>query len=137
MNQYNVRSQIPDVDTYIHVRLQAGLSEKTVEAATKGLANSLFGVTAYVGDEPVGIGRVIGDGGCFFEIVDIAVVPEHQGQGLGRRIMEALMVWVHEHAPKSAYVSLMADHGTPAFYQKFGFKLAELPKSAGMFLRIR
>lgn len=137
MSQYDVRSQIPDVDTYIRVRLQAGLSEKTIEAATKGLANSLFGITTYVGCEPVGIGRVIGDGSCFFEIADIAVVPEHQGQGLGRRIMEAFMVWVHEHVPKSAYVSLMADHGTQAFYQKFGFQLAELPKSAGMFLRIR
>ena len=25
------------------------------------------------------MGRVIGDGGCFFEVVDIAVVPAHRG----------------------------------------------------------
>jgi len=30
----------------------------------------------------------------------------------------------------------MADHGTPDFYQQFGFTKAELPKSAGMYLRI-
>ncbi|WP_373454357.1 hypothetical protein [Cereibacter changlensis] len=27
------------------------------------------------------MGRLIGDGGCFFQIVDIAVDPSHQGQG--------------------------------------------------------
>ena len=133
---YEVRSEIPLAEDYIRIRLAAGLSEKTREAAEVGLKNSLFAVTVFAGSEPVGIGRVIGDGGCFFEIVDIAVLPEHQGRGLGRRIMEALLNYIYENAPLSAYVSLMADHGTPAFYERFGFKRAELPKSAGMYLRI-
>lgn len=34
------------------------------------------------GNRAVGMGRVIGDGGCFFQIVDIAVDPADQGQGL-------------------------------------------------------
>ena len=134
--QYDVRTQIPSAKDYIRIRLAAGLSEKTQEAAQIGLKNSLFSVIVYHGSDPVGLGRVVGDGGCFFEIVDIAVMPEHQGQGLGRRIMEALIDYLDEHAPKSAYVSLMADHGTPAFYEQFGFKRLEMPKSAGMYLRI-
>ncbi len=79
---------------------------------------------------------MVGDGGCFFEIVDIAVLPEHQGRGVGKLIMDALMVYLHEHAPESAYVSLMADHGTPDFYEKFGFTRAQAPKAAGMYLRL-
>jgi ribosomal protein S18 acetylase RimI-like enzyme len=90
------------------------------------------------------LGRIIGDGGCFFQVVDIAVLPEHQQKGVGRHIMDALMSYLmdalmsylHKHAPKSAYISLMADHGTPAFCEKFGFVRAESPKSAGMYLRI-
>ena len=136
MERYEVRAIVPSADDYIRIRLAAGLSEKTEEAAEKGLRNSLFAATVFHNSEPVGIGRVIGDGGCFFEVVDIAVLPEHQGRGLGRRIMASLMNYIHTHAPRSAYVSLMADHGTPAFYERFGFQRAELPKSAGMFLRI-
>ncbi len=133
---YEVRVQLPSVEDYIRIRLGAGLSRKSVEAATIGLKNSLFGVVVFFGAEPVGIGRVIGDGGCFLEIVDIAVLPEHQDKGVGRRIMTALMDYIHEHAPSSAYVSLMADHGTPAFYERFGFTRAQLPESAGMYLRV-
>lgn len=136
MADYKVLSQIPSVEDYLRIRLAAGLSRKTEEAATIGLRNSLFAVTVVFRGEAIGIGRVIGDGGCFFEIVDIAVLPQHHKKGVGKRIMEALMAYIYEHAPKSAYVSLMADHGTPSFYEKFGFTRAELPKSAGMYLRI-
>jgi ribosomal protein S18 acetylase RimI-like enzyme len=93
-------------------------------------------VVVYGGDQPVGIGRVVGDGGCFFEVVDIAVRPEHQKKGLGDRIMKALMAYLHANAPSTAYVSLMADHGTPKFYERYGFEASVLPRKAGMFLRI-
>lgn len=92
---------------------------------------------AYWGSVPIGIGRVIGDGGCFFEVVDIAVLPAHQKKGVGDLIMRALMGYIHENAPPTAYVSLMADHGTPKFYERYGFQPSVLPKKAGMFLRIQ
>ncbi len=133
---YELRTQVPAVDDYIRIRLAAGLSRKTLEAATIGLKSSLFAVTVFHEDEPVGIGRVVGDGGCFFEIVDIAVLPEHQKKGVGRLIMDAVMSYLHANAPSSAYVSLMADHGTPEFYERFGFTRAEAPNAAGMHLRI-
>lgn len=133
---YEVRAQVPAVDDYIRIRLAAGLSRKTLEAATVGLKNSLFAVTVFHENEPIGIGRVVGDGGCFFEIVDIAVRPEHQKKGVGRLIMDAVMSYLHANAPSSAYVSLMADHGTPEFYERFGFTRAQAPDSSGMYLRI-
>ena len=134
---YHVKSEIPDVRTYIDIRLAAGLSRKSEEAAAVGLKNSLFGVVVYSSETPIGIGRVIGDGGCFFEVVDIAVLPEHQKKGVGDSIMSSLMNYIHENAPSTAYVSLMADHHTPHFYERYGFKISEMPKSAGMFLRIK
>jgi ribosomal protein S18 acetylase RimI-like enzyme len=134
--EYEVRHEIPDVETYISIRLAAGLSRKSPEAATVGLKNSLFGVVAYGDGRPIGIGRVVGDGGCFFQIVDIAVLPQYQKRGLGRAIMENLMEYIHREAPPTAYVSLMADHGTPDFYEKFGFEKSLPPKKSGMFLRI-
>jgi len=133
---YELVHEIPPVDDYIRIRLAAGLSRKSAEAATIGLSNSIAAVCVYSGRERVGIGRVIGDGGCFFEIVDIAVLPEHQKRGLGDMIMLALMNFLHTHAPDTAYVSLMADHGTPEFYKRFGFETSLPPEKSGMFLRI-
>ncbi len=133
---YELRTEIPAVNDYIEIRLKAGLSRKSEEAATVGLKNSIFGVVVYFNNVPIGIGRIIGDGGCFFEITDMAVLPEHQHKGIGTLIMNALVTWLMENAPVTAYVSLMADHGTPEFYAKFGFTKAELPKSSGMYMRI-
>ncbi|WP_317932902.1 GNAT family N-acetyltransferase [Halioxenophilus sp. WMMB6] len=133
---YELKEEIPDIDVYIAIRLAAGLSRKSVEAASIGLPNSIYSVVVYFSGVAIGIGRVIGDGGCFFEITDIAVRPEHQQQGVGRKIMQALVDYLHANAPATAFVSLHADHGTPEFYKKFGFSLAELPKSAGMYMRI-
>ncbi len=133
---YELRTEIPAVNDYIEIRLKAGLSRKSEEAATVGLKNSIFGVVVYFNNVPIGIGRIIGDGGCFFEITDMAVLPEHQHKGVGTLIMNALVTWLMENAPVTAYVSLMADHGTPEFYAKFGFTKAELPKSSGMYMRI-
>lgn len=133
---YELKYETPSVDDYIEIRLAAGLSRKSVEAAEIGLSNTLCGVIVYSGELPIGIGRVIGDGGCFFEIVDIAVKPEHQKNGLGDMIMEGLMAYINENAPDTAYVSLIADHGTPEFYKRFGFVPSLPPEKSGMSLRI-
>ena len=81
------------------------------------------------------MGRVVGDGGCFFQIVDVAIQPDYQGQGIGRGIMARLMKRLHDDAPKSAYVSLIADGSAFNLYSKFGFELTA-PTSAGMALRL-
>ena len=135
--QYELREGVPSVSDYINIRLKAGLSRKSEEAAEIGLSNSIFSVVAYFNNLPIGIGRVIGDGGCFFEITDMAVLPEHQKKGVGALIMESLVNYLHSNAPSTAYVSLMADHGTPHFYQKYGFTLSKMPKSSGMYMHIK
>lgn len=96
---YELKYETPSVDNYIEIRLAAGLSRKSVEAAEIGLSNTLCALTIYSDEVPIAIGRVIGDGGCFFEIVDIAVKPEHQKQGLGDMVMEGLMSYINENAP--------------------------------------
>jgi ribosomal protein S18 acetylase RimI-like enzyme len=81
------------------------------------------------------MGRVIGDGGTAFQIVDIAVEPAHQGQGLGKRIMAALMDKLNNDAPAGAYVSLIADGDAKHLYAKYGFEPV-MPASIGMATRI-
>jgi GNAT superfamily N-acetyltransferase len=131
---YTTRAEIPSATTYMHLRVSAGLSPKSAEASASGLPNSLFAIQVLHGDEVVGMGRVIGDGGCFYQVVDIAVLPAHQGQGLGKLIMRTISAWITDHVPPTGYVSLIADGQAQQLYSQFGFELTA-PKSVGMGLR--
>jgi ribosomal protein S18 acetylase RimI-like enzyme len=122
---------VPAIDTYRHLRVATGLSPKPLEAAAAGLPNSWHGVTVHHGAETVGMGRVIGDGGCFFQIVDICVLPDHQGRGLGKLIMTELTAELERRAPAGAYLSLIADGDARHLYAKFGFT-ETAPESVAM-----
>ncbi|KAF2205877.1 hypothetical protein GQ43DRAFT_158507 [Delitschia confertaspora ATCC 74209] len=78
----------------------------------------------------VAMGRLIGDGALFLQLVDVAVHPDHQKKGLGKRIMGLLVEYVDEHAPH-AYVSLVADPMGQELYPKFGFE--DVRPGVGMF----
>ncbi len=105
-----VTYDIPTCEDYCALRINAGMSPKTREAAEKGLPNALFTVTLYDKDRLIGMGRVIGDGGTVFQIVDIAVLKSYQGQGYGSQIMEHIMKYIKNVAVESTYVSLIADY---------------------------
>lgn len=125
--------EVPKVHEYLKLRRVSGLRERASQAAELGLKRSLFAVTLYteVG-EAIGMGRVVGDGGCNFEVVDIAVHPDYQGQGHGRLIMEHIMEYLRENVPSGSYVCLIAN--TPWLYEKFGFEPCA-PKLTGMHLK--
>ncbi|MGA1600290.1 MAG: N-acetyltransferase, partial [bacterium] len=74
LTSYSCLLETPSVQTYQALRVGSGLSRKTDEAAVRGLPNTLFAVQILHDSQPVGMGRVIGDGGCFFQVVDIAVL---------------------------------------------------------------
>jgi len=119
--QVELVERFPGADDYCRLRADAGMAPPTIEAARRGLPNTLYVVSLLRDGEVVGMGRVIGDGGCFFIVVDIAVTPSLQGQGLGKRIMTALDAWLRANAPPSAVVSLVADGDAKHLYARFGF----------------
>ncbi|KKB10490.1 hypothetical protein VE25_17255 [Devosia geojensis] len=131
---YTLVPATPGVDDYRRLRVEAGLSPKSEDSARTGLPNTWFGVTVLYEGRAIGMGRVIGDGGTAFQIVDIAVEPAHQGKGLGKRIMGALMDHLHANAPAGAYVSLIADGDARHLYAKYGFEPV-MPASIGMATR--
>lgn len=135
MTEYDLRDETPLQADYLRLRLVSGLSPKTAQAAAAGLPKTVFAVTVRWGDEVVGMGRIIGDGGLFFQVVDIAVEPTHQGRGLGKAIVARLVDHLRNHAPSSAYVSLVADGEAHRLYSQFGFK-PTAPRSIGMALVI-
>ena len=135
MTDFALTVEIPGVEEYRQLRVAAGLTAKSELSAESGLAGSLFAVCIRKDDTLIGMGRVIGDGGLNYEVVDVAVHPDFQRQGLGYRIMEALVDYLHSNAPETSFVCLIADRSAPALYQKFGFDFTA-PVSVGMALRL-
>jgi ribosomal protein S18 acetylase RimI-like enzyme len=66
----------------------------------------------------VGVGRALSDGVDCSYICDIAVLPNHQGSGLGREIIAKLVDLSRGHKK----IILYAVPGKETFYRKFGFK---------------
>jgi ribosomal protein S18 acetylase RimI-like enzyme len=136
MNQLTtIENEIP-TEVYRYLREKTGLSPKTHEAADKGLQNSIYSLLIKDCEEPIGMGRIIGDGGCHCQVVDICVLPDYQGKGIGKIIMEKIMNFIDTELPESCYISLIADGPANHLYAKFGFKEV-MPKSRGMYYRVQ
>ena len=127
--------EIPSIEEYRNLRVICGLSPNSLDAASKGLPNSLFSTTIRYQNSLVGMGLIVGDGGCNLEVVDIAVHPEYQQRGIGQMIMTSIMSFIAKNSPESAYVSLIADDHSPALYSKYSFELTT-PRSVGMALKV-
>ncbi len=90
--------------------------------ARRSLDNSIYSVVALHRATAVGMGRIVGDGAIYFYIQDVAVLPDHQGRGVGVSIMDDLVEWLRAHAPEKAFIGLFAAAGTEPFYRRFGFE---------------
>lgn len=128
---YVLTAEIPPIDDYLRLRVMSGLTPKPRESAEIGLPRSHHGVVVRHGDQVVGMGRLIGDGGLFLQVVDIAVDPAHQGKGIGKAVVSALVDHVRATTPPGAYVSLMADGEAWKLYSQYGFE-PTAPRSIGM-----
>ncbi|HEX6921675.1 MAG TPA: GNAT family N-acetyltransferase [Actinomycetes bacterium] len=136
--RYRLIHAAPTVEDYLELRSRSGLTPKTREQATAALPGSW--AACHIEDQLTGhavaMGRVIGDGGWYFHVLDMAVLPEHQRQGLGDAVLTALLQRVRAHAPAGAYVSLLADPPGRRLYTRHGFT-DTAPHSIGMAVWLR
>ncbi len=111
-------------EEYMKLREAVGWGLFPLEEAEAGLSNSYIWCLRdnEASGKTIGIGRVIWDHGYIMYIADIIVIPEYQGNGLGRVSMEQVD-FIHEQL-KPGYkfmVSLCSAKGKDEFYKKFGF----------------
>jgi len=125
----------PIADSYMALRRHAGLTPRTPAQTAAALLGSWAAVHVVDGDgQAVGMGRVIGDGGWYFHVVDMAVIPEHQRRGLGDLVLGSLLDLIQATAPPNPYVTLLADPPGRRLYERHGFTQTA-PDSVGMVLR--
>ena len=125
----------PSVAAYLELRARAGLSPKRDDQAAASLPGSWAAChVLYDGDDhAVAMGRLIGDGGWYFHVIDMAVLPEHQRRGLGTAVLDHLLAEVRRRAPRGAYVNLLADPPGRPLYARHGFA-ETAPDAIGMGL---
>lgn len=95
----------------------AALGGRAGDKIRRAFANSSHVCLAFADEWLIGCARAITDGEYHAVIFDVAVRPDFQRRGIGRRMMESLLgrlpVW---------RVLLVADAGVQPFYRRFGFE---------------
>ncbi|HEX9047887.1 MAG TPA: GNAT family N-acetyltransferase [Verrucomicrobiae bacterium] len=95
----------------------APLGNKSAEHLKKVFGNSRYLWFARENGKLVAAGRALADGGDCSYICDVAVLPSHQGMGLGREIVQRLLADSQGHKK----IILYSAPGKEGFYKKFGF----------------
>jgi len=112
-----------NTDVYLSLRKAVDWKELTRDQAQKAMQNSLYILTAYENDEPIGMGRIVGDGAVICYVQDLIVIPEKQSDGIGGMILNRLKEFVaKEGIPGTTMMfDLMCAKGRENFYEKHGF----------------
>lgn len=111
------------IEDYNDLRASVEFIRIRENRAKIALENALYKIIAYDGETPVGMTRVVGDGGYVYFICDVIVRPAYQSQGLGRRLIETTLKWLESQAAEdeTIMVNLMSAMGKETFYEKLGF----------------
>ncbi|MBW8900452.1 MAG: GNAT family N-acetyltransferase [Massilia sp.] len=97
---------------------KAPLGNKSPERLETVFTNSLFRRFGYEDGVLVAAGRALADGLDCSYICDVAILPSHQGRGLGDALMSHLVELSRGHAK----IILYAVPGKEAFYARYGFR---------------
>ena len=95
----------------------APLGDKPAANLRTTFSNSRFRCFVFDQGRLVGAGRALADGIDCSYLCDIAVLPTHQGTGLGKQIVGRLLELSRGHKK----IILYATPGKEPFYGKFGF----------------
>jgi ribosomal protein S18 acetylase RimI-like enzyme len=96
----------------------APLGNKNAAGLQTAFTNSMFRCFVREGSKLVGVGRALADGADCSYICDVALLPSHQGRGLGKEIVARLVALSSGHKK----IILYSVPGKEAFYRKLGFK---------------
>ncbi|MBQ4600119.1 MAG: GNAT family N-acetyltransferase [Oscillospiraceae bacterium] len=139
-NTMNVKINTLYPELFLELYRSVGWEAPDLDQITMALEHSFATFCAYDGEQPVGMARLLGDGGMSFYIKDFAVRPEYQGKGVGSLLMTAIEEYIMSHIPNGWAVSLelISSKGREPFYERFGFDQRPCDwDGAGMFKMIR
>ena len=118
-----LEQDIITVDMYLKLRDAVGWKKLSRSQAKKALENSLCTMCVTLAGQPIGMGRVVGDGSVICYIQDLIIHPNAQGMGAGVMLMEALISYVKGITEEGTemMLDLMCAKGREFFYESHGF----------------
>ncbi|MBB6217971.1 ribosomal protein S18 acetylase RimI-like enzyme [Anaerosolibacter carboniphilus] len=96
---------------------KVGMAYYDAKIHKKAFENSHTVVFVFDNGILIGFGRAISDGVYQAAIYDVAVLPEYQGKGIGKIIVNNIL----KHLPNCNFI-LYASPGKEVFYEKLNFK---------------
>lgn len=98
---------------------------RSMETVQRSIDNSLcFGV--YTENKQVGFARVVTDYAVFAWLLDVFILPEYQGKGYGKKLMQTIMT--HEKLQGLRRWGLGTDDAHE-LYKQFGFTPLNKPEN--------
>ena len=98
-----------------------GWGTRNPEQVRMALKRSDFLISAQMDNKTIGMARVIKDG-LQALVMDVIVLPEYQGCGIGKELMKYVMEYLDDLSRSGGiFVNLMSAQGREGFYEKFGF----------------
>ena len=96
---------------------------KTPEMLERAIANSLYVLGAFDGEQLVGLIRAVGDGVSILFIQDLLILPAYQRQGIGKTMMKRCL----ETFSACYQIHLLTEVSdkTHGFYTDLGFKTVD------------
>ena len=91
---------------FLDLYASVGWEPPCQEQIETALQNTLMTFTAWEGSTPVGMVRLLGDGGMSFYLKDFAVRPAYQGAGVGSALIEAVENYISDSITAAWAVSL-------------------------------
>lgn len=93
--------------------------DRSIDDLKRAIANSRPVATVWDGDRLIGFARATSDGIYRATIWDVVVHPDYQGAGLGRKLVETVLM--HPHVNRAERVYLMTTK-QQHFYKRIGFQ---------------
>lgn len=127
-------------EEFLLLYMSVGWEPPCKEQVKTALKNTIAIFAAFDNNIPIGMVRLIGDGGMSFYVKDFAVKPMYQSKGVGTLLMDALEKYIKQNIAIDWAVSLelISSKEAVPFYKKKGFE--ERPcdwDGPGMFKMIR
>lgn len=135
MNNLIIKHNELTADEFIRLWESVWGQGPSPEQTKLAMDNTLFRVSVFDGDKIIAMARVIGDMGLCYYIKDVIVLPEYQGRGVGRILIEELLKFIDEHGVPDTqiFVELCAMPDKIPFYEKFGFAANEAQRLRIMY----
>ena len=111
-------------EEYMELRKIVGWLEFPAEEAKTCVENAYLMLCVRDEEKAIGLARLLWDGGYVAFLSDVLVIPEYQGQGLGRKLVEAVIQRIRDDMKPGYKVKLTLNSamGKEPFYEKFGFR---------------